>query len=65
MHKYTLGTYSKGKNHNKKKAEIAMLKNSIRQKDRELKRLEHKIIKKINEIEAAYENAKKELVITN
>lgn len=52
MHQYALGSYSKGKAHNKKKAEIAMIKNNLRQKQKEIKMLERQIIQKINHLES-------------
>jgi hypothetical protein len=45
MHQYALGTYSKGKANNKKRAEIAMIKNNIIEMEKTKKRLEREIIK--------------------
>ena len=56
MHQYALGTYSKGKAHNKKRAEIAMIKNNIREMDKTKTRLERSIIKKIDDLEKMWQD---------
>lgn len=52
MHQYALGSYSKGKAHNKKRAEIAMIKNNIREMDKTKTRLQREIIKNIDKLES-------------
>lgn len=56
MHQYALGSYSKGKANNKKRAEIAMIKNNLREMEKTKKRLEREIIKQTDDLEKMWQD---------